>query len=267
MKSLILFSVTFMIAMTALTVNHADAQFHAPAPASPLPPDVLGPAPRIWWFGPLVGVNLTEHGGDISTGFCDCTFRDGSGTGFRIGAELGHMFNPQWGFAVKLFYDDMQAQYSNQILEKAPVWDPDPDKIEDVISNYERKLDVRLSYFVLNPMLHFYPVGGLYLMAGPGIGFSSTSTMEYTKTNLDGYIFKRNGEETAVIDRDSGEIQNVNSLRLDLRAGIGYALRLGRNISFAPEVTYNFPFTTISSSDDDWEASAINITAVLRIAI
>ncbi len=264
MKSLLLFSVTIMIALTALTVDYAEAQFHAPAPAPPLPPDVLGPAPRVWWFGPLIGVNLVEHSGDYTTGFCDCTFSDGSGTGFTIGAELGHMFNPQWGFAVKLFYDDMQAQYSNQVIEMATV----KNESEKVQANFERNLDMRLSYFVLNPMLHFYPFGGLYLMAGPGIGFASTSTIEYTKTILDDqFIYDRNLKETAVIDRDSGDIPDVNSLRLDIRAGIGYALRLGRNITFAPEVTYNFPLTTISSSNDDWKASAINITGVLRIAI
>jgi len=268
MKSLLLSSVTIMIALTALTVDHAEAQFHAPAPAPPLPPDVLGPAPRVWWFGPLIGVNLVEHSGDYTTGFCECTFSDGSGTGFRIGAELGHMFNPQWGFAVKLFYDDMQAQYSNQVFKMADWVDEETGESGKDNTTFERKLDVRLSYVVLNPMLHFYPFGGLYLMAGPGIGFASTSTIEYTKTVLDDqYLIYRNDEETAVIDRDSGDIPDVNSLRLDIRAGIGYALRLGRNITFAPEVTYNLPLTTISSSEDNWQASAINITGVLRIAI
>jgi hypothetical protein len=132
---------------------------------------------------------------------------------------------------------------------------------------YRRELSVKLAYFTLSPMIELFPVGGLYVMAGPSVGVRVTSTQEYTKSLTDeNYEFVPNDDVSIRVDKDSGDIPEAESLRLDLRAGIGYNLRLSKHVSFAPEVSYIYPLTNIST-DDDWSASAIHLVGVLKIAI
>lgn len=224
------------------------------------PPDVLHPAPSRWWIGPQLGVNLNTHEGEYFTSFCECSFRDGSGTGLTAGVEIGHMLAPWLGVALKLVYNDLQAQYSTPIRLPSKTID---DEIIDV--DYTRELDVRLGYIMLHPVVQIQPLPFIYLFAGPAIGLRTTAKQDYTLRINDPTIeFEYTRLDDQLITDDSGEIPNAESLRADLRAGLGFNLGIGRGLRLAPEVSYGIPLTTIAD-DDDWEASAIHITAVLKI--
>lgn len=235
--------------------------------APPPPPSVLEPAPRVWWIGPQLGAGLNTYSGTYTTKSCNCTFGDGDGSGFNAGIELGHLFTPSLGVVVKLLYNDFSGAATNTVTEPTEVLDEATGNLETVPLSIERKLETKLSYLTLAPMLHLYPVGGLYLLAGPGVGFSLTATQTYSRTILDeGYVFWNTGEPSSTLVEDTGDIPEAESVRFDVRAGLGYALRLGAGVLFAPEVTYVYPFTSVSGGDD-WSVSSIHFTGVLRILL
>lgn len=247
-----LFAVVFLLFAPA-----AQAQFSF---GSAPPPDVLHPAPSQWWIGPQIGVNLNTHEGEYFTDFCECAFKDGSGTGLTAGVEIGHMLAPWLGVALKLVYNDLQAQYEYPI--RLPTTTED-DEIIDV--NYMRELDVRLGYILLHPVVQIQPLPFIYLFAGPAIGIRTTAKHDYTlRINDPGVEFLYTGLDEHLVKEDSGEIPNAESFRADVRAGLGLNLGIGRGLRLAPEVSYGIPLTTIAD-DDDWKAAAIHITAVLKI--
>jgi hypothetical protein len=239
-----------------------NAQFRSGMQSAP-PPGVLHPAPSRWWIGPQAGANLNSHSGDFVTDFCDCGFEDGSGAGMSIGFEVGHFLSSTFAVALKAVYSDLRADYSYEILEDAEV--RDEGTVRDVL--FERRNTVVLGYFMIHPVLQLHPVNGLYVFAGPAVGVRTTATQEYTKVVTDErFVYELGDPDTRIVSRDTGDLPRAESLRADLRVGIGANLRLSRGILFAPEVSYGYPLTTISD-DDNWSAEAFHLIGVLKFEI
>lgn len=240
------------------------AQFRSEAGAPP-PPSVLSPDPSQWWIGPQIGASLTTHTGDFITDFCNCAFEDGSGAGVAVGIEIGRMFSPLFGIALKAVYNDLSADFSYKITQEAWVNELN----QYVPAEHERRNRVELGYFMLHPALQIHPFNGFYIFLGPAVGFNTTGTTSYTLVMTDErYMFDpaTGDADGRTIEEDSGEIPGLESLRLDFRVGAGFNIRLGRSFLVAPEVSYNLPLTTISS-DDNWEAEAIHLIAVFKFEL
>ncbi len=262
MKLSRLFFVAAPLLVLLGTAAPVHAQFRSGMQAAP-PPSVLHPAPSQWWIGPLAGANLNSHTGDFVTDFCDCGFEDGSGTGMSLGLEIGHYLSSTFAIALKAMYSDLRADYSYQIREDAEVLGEG--LVEDVL--FERRNTVVLGYFMIHPVLQLHPIRGLYVFAGPALGVSTTATQEYTKVVTDErFDFELGDSETRIVSRDTGDLPRAESLRADLRFGVGANLRLSRSILFAPEVSYAYPLTTISD-DDNWSAEAIHLIGVFKFEI
>jgi hypothetical protein len=248
--------------LAVLATSPLQAQFIGGMEAAP-PPSVLTPDPSQWWIGPQIGVNINSHSGDFVTEFCNCTFADGSGAGLSAGFEIGRMFSPLFGIALKLVYNDLRADYSYNIVLDA-VLEPSGETVQ---ANYERSNAVKLGYFMLHPVLQVHPFTGFYLFAGPAFGFNTTAERTYTlKIADERYLFEFGDPETKVVEEDSGEIPEAEGTRMDLRAGIGVNIRLGRSFLFSPEVSYGLPLTTISA-DDNWKAEAIHLVGVFKFEL
>jgi|GEM_PF-1278548 len=225
------------------------------------PPSVLHPAPPQWWIGPQLGVNLNQHSGGFFLDFCpDCHFEDGSGTGVTVGFEVGRMLTPSVGIALKLLYNDFRAGYStletllSEFVEEEPVY-----------LDYDRRIDLLLSYVMVHPVVQYYPFPLLHVFAGPAVGFRTIGEQTYTLNLLTpGFEFEVGGGDSRVVEEDSGDIPASNALRVDLRAGVGLNIRLGRNVRFSPEASYGLPVTSISDNHD-WKANAIHLNAILKI--
>jgi hypothetical protein len=245
--------------------KHVSAQFHgglSVAPPAYPPPSVLSPDPSYWWIGPQIGVNINSHAGDFITELCDCRFDNGSGAGISVGLELGHMLSPWFGIALKAVYNDLGADYSYQLVRDAQIITG-----EIVPVDFERRNRVELGYLMLNPVLQLYPVPWAYLFLGPGVGVNTAGTTTYTLAVVDErYELAFEEGDERVVEEDSGEIPGLESLRMDMRFGIGANLRLGRSLVFSPEVSYNLPLTTISS-DDNWKAEAIHLLGVFKFEL
>ncbi|MFA6235041.1 MAG: hypothetical protein WC824_12785 [Bacteroidota bacterium] len=237
------------------------AQFRTEMQSAP-PPGVLSPDPSLWWIGPQIGANINSHVGDFITDFCQCSFENGSGVGITAGIEVGHMFSPMFGFAAKIIYNNMNADYSYIIRQDAQVVGGGI-----VQADFERKNEVGLGYFMLNPVLQFYPFPVFYLFAGPAVGIKTAGNQTYTlRIADDRYEFAIGDPSTRIVEEDSGEIPGAEGLRMDFRAGLGANIRLGRSFLFSPEVSYNFPLTTIST-DDNWKAEAIHLIGVFKFEL
>lgn len=237
------------------------------AESAPMP-DVLGPAPVIWDLGLQLGMNLNQHTGDFQTQICNCTFANGSGKGVLLGAELSHKFNDDVGFAFKFLYDDKRATYDRRTREETLVLVVDESGkfvSTQLPLDYNNIADVRFSYAVFNPVIEIFPLWGLYILAGPAVGIRLKSTYEYKKSFVDpGYYFIDNDQPENTIE--SADIPGSESIRIDIRAGLGYNLKLSRTAYFAPEVSFDYPISKISS-DDNWFARALHVVGVLKIRL
>lgn len=256
------FLIASALLLCMLAAPRLMAQYHTNWSAAP-PSGVLSPTPSQWWIGPQIGANLVTHSGDFITDFCQCSFEDGSGAGVSVGIELGHMLSPWLGLAVKAVYSGMGADYSYFLMRDAVLIETG----ETVPARHERTNRVELGYFAFNPVLQLHPFNGMYVFAGPAVGFTTAGTMEYTlKIADDRYMFDIGDPDARVVEADNGDIPGLESLRLDLRFGIGANLRLGRGFLISPEVSYNLPMTTISS-DDNWKAEAFHFIGVFKFEL
>jgi hypothetical protein len=238
------------------------AQWRSASMAGSTPmPSVLDPQPRDYWIGFEAGVNINMHSGDFVTPVCDCFFADGDGKGVLAGVEGGVFLTKRLALALKVTYHDMRAEYSHKYFKPTTIM---PDNIV-VPLEYENKNDLRLAYVTVNPVIQVYPLKRLYIFAGPAVGIRAGHSYKYTKRLIDeNYVFAANQTPVIDVNDDSGELPDMKSLRVDLRAGIGCNLVLGRQVWFSPEVSYNYAITTISN-DDNWYANAIHIAGVLKV--
>lgn len=250
-----------MLPLLLFTASTAQAQFRSEVSASP-PPSVLHPAPSLWWIGPQIGASINMHAGPFFTEFCQCSFEDGEGLGVGLGIELGHEFSPGLAIAVKLLYNDLRADYSYIIRRETLL-----ETGEVVELDHERSNNIEIAYFMLHPALQYHLFPGFYLFAGPAIGINAIAEQTYTlRITDDRYEIAFGGGDERVIDVDSGEIEDKESLRVDVRAGLGFNIRLARSFLFAPEVSYGMPITTIASADE-WKASALHIIGVFKFEL
>ena len=257
-----LFRSTILILMFFIPCSQGRSQtFSTSFSESPPTPDVLSPAPVIWWLGIEAGVNFNQHSGTFVTQDCRCTFSDGSGKGAILGAELSHKFSDEIGIAVKLLYDDKSASYTKDTLKLTLLQD-----YSKVPINYQRTLDTKLTYLTLNPMLELFPLWGFYLMLGPAISFRLGASYEMTEKILDdNYIYVDNSQNQISIENKT-DIPNAQSIRLDIRVGAGYNLKLSRDVMFAPEISFGYPLTKISDKDN-WLAQTLHVVGVLKFSL
>ncbi len=256
------FTVSTLVALLWLIAGmQAHAQYRTQM-SVPAPPSVLSPDPSVWWIGPQIGVNINSHTGDFLTDFCQCSFENGSGVGVSAGFEIGHMFSPLFGIALKAVYSDLRADYSYEIDLNALL-----NTGETVLARHERQNEVELGYFMFNPVLQLHPFPGFYLFAGPAVGVNTVGNTTYKVVMVDErYVIDIGNPDERTIEIDSGEIPGIEKLRMDVRFGFGLNIRLGRSFVFSPELSYNLPLTTISS-DDNWKAEAIHVIGVFKFEL
>ncbi len=239
------------------------SQFRAQPVISPEPmPDVLGPPPVQWMVGLDAGLNVNQHPGSFKTKLCECTFSDGSGRGILLGGEIWHRFSRRIAISFKVLYDDLQGQYSS-ILENDTTLMDDGTKVP---LDYERIGDVRLTYLMFNPMLQYSPFGELYVMAGPAVGITARAEYQYRLRHLNpDYVFVSTQTDESVIE-DWTDIPDANTIRIDVRFGLGYNLWLSRAVVFSPEISYSVPMTGISNVSG-WEANTLRAVGVIKFVI
>ena len=253
-------SAMFLLAIPVMM--HAQFRITQPAPL----PDVLGPAPKIWYLGLIGGLNQNWHDGTFQTTLCSCTVKDGTGKGMYVGVELAHPLNEDVAVALRVMYDDKRAQYTSKVTKEALAYDESNGTYFPVIADYENQLDVRLSYLVIQPVIEWTPLWNFYVTAGPAFAPKLTSTYTYKQKLLSQDFVYLNSETDETNLEEDGDIASPVALRIDVRVGIGYNLKLGKTTYFAPEVSYGYPLTKIAGTDD-WFANTLHVVGVLKIRL
>ncbi|MDH7514967.1 MAG: hypothetical protein QHI48_03700 [Bacteroidota bacterium] len=226
------------------------------------PPDVLSPEPRPWMLGVIVGADMNRHRGDFLPECEECSFHDGSGTGILAGLQVERILPPSLGVALRVLYDDYRASYTETLTgQRRQVSDGTFATID-----VERTMDVELPYLTVNPSVELFMFRNLYLFAGPAVGFPLRSRYRVVERLLDeSFVYYETNTNEKVIGREVWTaVPDETALRFDIRAGIGFNVKVGRSVILAPQAMYAYPLTTISSSDKDWKSESFSAALVLK---
>lgn len=221
------------------------------------PPSVLDPDPKPWWFGVGIGGVLVSHSGSFTTPVCDCRFSEGSGTTFTLHAEVGRKLFPALALSLRMSWFDLGAEAKTDITRMTVVLGQ-PDRIP---LQYTRTLTTELGYLVLTPTLSLYPFEeGLYLSAGLTAGLSLKSTYRYEESlHSADYVYVENDASVVRVTEDEGDLPDPTSLRLGVRAALGYDLWLSYRTTLTPEVAYSSPLNDISAQPG-WTSNLIKLS-------
>jgi outer membrane protein OmpA-like peptidoglycan-associated protein len=121
-----------------------------------------------WWFGGGLGLNYNMYSSDIkklngSAPLLPLSFTKGSGAGLQLGLLVEYRPTATWGGSLGLGFDSRSGSF------------------DDIQSGGTHTLATSLSYLTLEPNLRFTPFeSGLYLFAGPRLGFNLSKSFEYT---------------------------------------------------------------------------------------
>lgn len=220
--------------------------------------DVLRPV-RLWpRAGVLGGISINFHLGDLTTS-CNCVFENGKGSGPLVGISYEHPIDARLSIVGALVYQDFSADFSK------PESRLEATKSGEFVNVlFERTASITLAAVSVHALARWKTgVTGLHFSAGPTIGGTvSTHIGESQKLLTPGFVYTASNTDLSTFF--NGDIPNRNSLRVALLASVGYDLPLGSNFFLTPEAGYQLPLTNISSTDDNWRASAFHLAVSLR---
>ena len=201
-----------------------------------------------------------QQGSFPSSGFFDGLFDNGKGSGL-MGAIFFEMpVSRSFSVGLRAGINSESTSQTQQKSESAIV--VDPDTIMNVLVN--QTADVDVSYLSISPQIYFRPFEtGLFLSVSPALSillssrysqtqnFPSTTTIEGIPHNL---RFS-NGAGTETLQY--GQLPDANSIRFSALFSLGYDLPVG-NVTIAPIVTYDYPFTTVrNTNENNWKIASL----------
>jgi len=226
---------------------------------SPLAPPF--PGPRI---GVQAGITENEQQGQFETD-CGCAYPKGSGTGITI-AALGERFiGKKWSlvgmFSISMknttSTNDSLSPIQKNFVKQNNAVDSGPVALTE-------QAKTQLTYISIVPMMRYYIASGLFLEAGPSIGFALSSNLLAQETvNTSGYTFL-DGSTTRTIQNKA--IPNISSFDVSLYGSLGYAFQLSKLLYFTPGVAVDFPLTSVQSGTN-WKIMSFQITGAITWAL
>ncbi len=167
-----------------------------------------------WWFGVGLGANYNIYDAGFKSLNNNISqtdnFKKGSGFGLFAGGFIEYRPSVMWGGLFNLGFDGRGGKF-------------------DAVNNH--KLSGSINYLSFEPNLRFNPMGeGLYLFAGPKIGFNVGKSFEY---------------ETSAGVKSTGDFSHVRGTRIGGQVGIGYDIPLTSKdatwqIELSPNVSAHF---------------------------
>ncbi|QQS35622.1 MAG: outer membrane beta-barrel protein [Ignavibacteriales bacterium] len=192
---------------------------------------------------PVTGMGFSIHNGsDLN--------QSGNGFGVTAGALIDMQFNQSVGLLTNIgFYDNRSGSYEDDITFQP-----------GVVGTIENS--VSLSYFTIEPLFKFQFPSRFYLMIGPAIGFNLSAENEIVeKITTPGWTF--DGQNTT--RKSKGTIRNTN-VRFELKAGMGYNIRVANGFDIAPQVTFGYGLTNVVE-DVNWKILTIQANVAFKFAV
>lgn len=245
--------------------------------------------PSAIYFGLSVGYNRVLHSAELKTFAEDLScpvFQDGKASGFHVGGFYEQFIGEkgtQHSVILRGLYNTFPASFTQQgdkqpsmaRLPEIPGHLPERDSM--VWSTSMNSNEIKYTAISLDLMYKFravdiQDVGGLVFTIGPTFDLINTKTrsqkLELLETNVQfvpqpGKVYSPDNRTIIVFD---GEIENAQSLRFAIKAGVQMELKIpGVPIDIIPGAFYNFAFTNVD--DRDWKVNAIQIGVDLRYAL
>lgn len=227
--------------------------------ANPLAPPL--PLPRV---GIEAGLTLNQQSGSFQSD-CGCDFTSGSGNGVTISAIGEKFLTEKWEFMGKISYrlKGMTANTPSDTDES--VLDTSMNKLIQQPVPLNQQATAKITYISIVPMIRYNVYRGLFVAAGPALGFVLSSDLRVQESFAQsGYSFSDGG--TVEDKQPEGPIQNITSFSLGLDGQIGYTFPISENLFFVPAVSFEFPLTTVQSGTD-WKIMTYQITGAVEWSI
>ena len=218
---------------------------------------ILEPGFRLLLIGPYGGIDYNMHRGKFSTTdghFTCCNFDEGTGIAPVFGAKLFYPLTDEISLSPRVAYEGRGGEFT-QTRNDIPILGSG-NQIE--YWNVEEKLKTKLNTLTLE-VLGTYTLTsfGLYVAAGPSVGFLLSKNFETTESILGppGVTYIGGGTTKAFPD----QITDINSTLISIRGGIGALIPVSNMIYLNPEALYSYPFNKVAKGYD-WKASALQAT-------
>jgi hypothetical protein len=233
--------------------------------AGPGPKDkILAPGRLLFLLGPYGGIDYNIHKGQfnvIEGNLVCCTFDNGTGIKPVFGVKAFIPLSEAFHISPRVSFEGRGGEFTTR--ETLPIFGQN-----NQVENMDLEEKLRVTYNTLTVDLfasYTFTSFGLYVTAGPSVGFSVSKEFRKTETILGPpgvrYLDGTTSKEFSL------EVQgSVNSVLFSLRGGIGAAFPIARSVYLNPEVLYIFPLNKVSK-DFDWKASGIQATLGVLFAL
>lgn len=223
--------------------------------ANPLAPPL--PSPRV---GVEAGITINQQSGTFLSD-CGCAFSSGSGNGILV-SGIGEMFlTPKWELMGKVSYRYKSLTSNNSNDTDEMVLDPTTNMIIEQPVPLNENATAKISYLTIVPMIRYNVYQGLFLAAGPSIGFAMSSDLSAQESFAQGgYTFKDGGTTRSI---QSGPVPNINSFNVAFDGEIGYTFPLSETLFFVPSFSFDLPLTSVESGTD-WKIMTYQITGAIE---
>lgn len=206
-----------------------------------------------FWVYAFIGGNVNFHSikklGELN-------IEKSEGSGGNLGIGFQYFVRKNLTLGINLLVVD--EKHVNWKIKPFAVYDSDREVWIEFGPDVNR--DVKLSYFVVNPMLKLYSKN-FYFEIGSAVGFLSDRVYKQKagyRVLDESFNFLYGGTVES-----SDKIENTRSIRFSLPIGIGYDLRLGRFAIFV-EGKYDIGLTNVTK-DDDWKISSFQLSLGARL--
>lgn len=226
--------------------------------------DVLRPGARsdgyTWYFGFDVGPTYSSFmggplnfftpmtGSDLVDGTLESTVDGGSGVGFYVGLTADFPVSDAIGIVLKGNFHNRFGSFGND-QEVRNLFISEFNEYRDVV--FSDDVDWSFRYFGFDILGRFQLAeDSWYLLVGPSFGVLLGNTAEVTQNiaspddvyyrEIDG---RTDNQLTTVYGDD--EIEGFESLRVDLKFGVGTWIEIMDKLYLTPEITLAYPLTGI----------------------
>ncbi len=211
------------------------------------------------------GAAYNMHYGTLSTnqGMLECgTFSDASSLRWFIGNTVNIPLNAHWAFTPRLYYHKAGATFNtaNPVQPKIALSDGSV-----VNLNTTHSLDVFLDYLNVDLLASYFLSDRLYAIGGLTVGFETRNAFEQSESIVSpaGVTF-RDGSTTRIIlpgyfsDAQGNDVSN--STRFAGVLGIGAMIPINSSWIINPELSYQYGFTNVISTDS-WKVHTLRAGA------
>ena len=230
--------------------------------------DILRPVPYTLHIGPYLGGGWVLSQGEFQT-LCDCSYGQGGGLGFQLGFFADYPLSKDLSVLVTLGYRLMQPSFDKE-ESRIEFIETSPGNGDFMEIDFGLETTVRVSSIELGVFGKWnLPLRGLYLAAGPEIGYVIEDNIKETETIVTpgiGYE-THGGRDQVTMDDALDRYYDDAVLRLALAGRLGYIIPVTDRLAIVPELSLMMSLTPVVSDFNDWRLNAFDARVYLRFAI